>query len=45
MDDPATGKNIGSIAWSGAVETRRAIDAAHAAFTDWLMATADPLPK
>ncbi|PLZ03552.1 succinate-semialdehyde dehydrogenase (NADP(+)) [Burkholderia sp. WAC0059] len=40
VDDPATGKNIGSIAWSGASETRRAIDAAHAAFADWSTTTA-----
>lgn len=40
VEDPATGQNIGSIAWSGAGETRRAIDAAHAAFTDWSMTTA-----
>jgi succinate-semialdehyde dehydrogenase/glutarate-semialdehyde dehydrogenase len=40
VDDPATGKSLGSIAWSGAAETRRAIDAAQAAFADWSMATA-----
>jgi succinate-semialdehyde dehydrogenase/glutarate-semialdehyde dehydrogenase len=40
VDDPATGKSLGSIAWSGAAETRRAIDAAQAAFADWSMTTA-----
>jgi succinate-semialdehyde dehydrogenase/glutarate-semialdehyde dehydrogenase len=40
VEDPATGKPIGSIAWSGANETGRAIVAAQAAFTDWSMTTA-----
>ncbi|GJI90172.1 NAD-dependent succinate-semialdehyde dehydrogenase [Duganella hordei] len=40
VDDPASGKSLGSIAWSGAAETRRAIDAAQAAFADWSMTTA-----
>lgn len=38
--NPATGNEIGSIAWAGAIDTRRAIDAAHAAFADWSMTTA-----
>jgi len=40
VDDPATEARIGDIPWSGAVETRRAIDAAHAAFAPWSMTTA-----
>ncbi|EJN07863.1 NAD-dependent succinate-semialdehyde dehydrogenase [Herbaspirillum sp. YR522] len=40
VDDPATGTPIGSIAWAGAAETRRAIAAAQAAFADWSMTTA-----
>jgi succinate-semialdehyde dehydrogenase/glutarate-semialdehyde dehydrogenase len=40
VDDPATGKSLGSIAWSGAAETRRAIAAAHTGFADWSMTTA-----
>ncbi|MFS2004224.1 NAD-dependent succinate-semialdehyde dehydrogenase [Duganella sp. CT11-25] len=40
VDDPATGKVIGTVAWSGAAETRRAIDAAHTAFVSWSMTTA-----
>ena len=40
VDDPATEARIGEIPWSGAVETRRAIDAAHAAFASWSMTTA-----
>ncbi|WP_233887926.1 NAD-dependent succinate-semialdehyde dehydrogenase [Paraburkholderia flagellata] len=40
VEDPATGNQIGIIARSGATETHRAIDAAHAAFTNWSMTTA-----
>ena len=40
VEDPATGIKIGTIAKSGATETRRAIDAAHAAFVNWSMTTA-----
>ena len=40
VEDPATETRIGEIAWSGAVETRRAIDAAHTAFASWAMTTA-----
>ena len=40
VDDPASETQIGEIAWSGAVETRRAIDAAHTAFSSWSMTTA-----
>ena len=40
VDDPATEARIGEIPWSGAVETRRAIDAAHAAFASWSMTAA-----
>ena len=40
VDDPATGTRIGEIAWSGGVETRRAIDAAHTAFSSWSMSAA-----
>ena len=41
VDDPATGAALGTIAWSGAADTRRAIDAAHAAFASWSMTTAN----
>jgi succinate-semialdehyde dehydrogenase/glutarate-semialdehyde dehydrogenase len=40
VSDPATGAALGSIAWSGAAETRHAIDAAQAAFPAWSMTTA-----
>jgi succinate-semialdehyde dehydrogenase/glutarate-semialdehyde dehydrogenase len=40
VERPATGKIIGSIAWSGAGEIQRAIDAAHAAFSSWSMTSA-----
>ncbi|NWD04135.1 NAD-dependent succinate-semialdehyde dehydrogenase [Pseudomonas gingeri] len=40
VDDPATGQIIGSIAWSGRAETRRAISAAHEAFPGWAATTA-----
>lgn len=40
VQDPGTGKDLGTIAWSGGTETRRAIDAAHTAFKDWSMTTA-----
>lgn len=40
VNDPATEIQIGQIPWSGAVETRRAIDAAQAAFTSWSLTTA-----
>lgn len=40
VEDPATGNPIGTIAHSGAAETRRAIDAAQAAFNNWSMTTA-----
>ncbi|MFC3033233.1 NAD-dependent succinate-semialdehyde dehydrogenase [Pseudoalteromonas fenneropenaei] len=40
VEDPATGKQIGTIARSGAIETHQAIDAAHAAFQHWSMTTA-----
>lgn len=40
VEDPATGKQIGTIALSGAIETHQAIDAAHAAFQHWSMTTA-----
>lgn len=40
VDDPATGQIIGSIAWSGRAETRRAINAAHEAFPGWAATTA-----
>ena len=33
--NPATGQRIGGVPKSGAAETRRAIDAAHAAFGEW----------
>ncbi|MEP7457589.1 NAD-dependent succinate-semialdehyde dehydrogenase [Phyllobacterium sp. SB3] len=35
VSDPATGTVIGTIAWSGATETRAAIEAAHVAFKSW----------
>src|ERR1700761_2843258 len=35
VTDPATGKVIGTIAWSGAAETKAAIDAAQTAFKSW----------
>jgi succinate-semialdehyde dehydrogenase/glutarate-semialdehyde dehydrogenase len=38
--DPANGQTIGAIAWSGAADTRGAIEAAHSAFTQWSMTTA-----
>ena len=40
VEDPATGQPIGTIAWSGTAETRRAIEAAHAAFGPWSRTTA-----
>lgn len=40
VQDPATGAAIGTIAWSGTAETRRAIEAAHAAFGPWSLTTA-----
>ncbi|MFW9267919.1 NAD-dependent succinate-semialdehyde dehydrogenase [Pseudomonas sp. NR3] len=40
VNDPATENQIGQIPWSGAVETRRAIDAAQAAFASWSLTTA-----
>jgi succinate-semialdehyde dehydrogenase/glutarate-semialdehyde dehydrogenase len=40
VDDPATETHIGTIPWAGAVETRRAVDAAQAAFGSWSMTTA-----
>lgn len=40
VNDPATETQIGQIPWSGAVETRRAIDAAQAAFSSWSLTTA-----
>ncbi len=40
VEDPATGEKIGSMAWSGADETRHAIDAAQSAFADWSMTSA-----
>ncbi len=40
VEDPATEGHIGDIAWSGADETRRAIDAAQAAFGGWSITTA-----
>jgi len=40
VEDPATGIAIGTIAWSGAAETREAIDAAHTAFGSWSLTTA-----
>ena len=35
VQDPATGQPIGTIAWSGTADTRRAIEAAQAAFGPW----------
>jgi succinate-semialdehyde dehydrogenase/glutarate-semialdehyde dehydrogenase len=35
VTDPATGKSIGTIPWSGADETKAAILAAHKAFGPW----------
>ena len=35
VDDPATGATIGRVPAQGASETRRAVDAAHAAFASW----------
>jgi succinate-semialdehyde dehydrogenase / glutarate-semialdehyde dehydrogenase len=40
VHDPATGETIGTIPNSGAAETRRAIEAAHAAFPAWRKKTA-----
>ena len=40
VQDPATGAAIGTIAWSGTAETRRAVEAAHAAFGPWSPTTA-----
>jgi succinate-semialdehyde dehydrogenase/glutarate-semialdehyde dehydrogenase len=40
VEDPASGRPIGTIARSGAAETARAIDAAQAAFARWSMTTA-----
>jgi succinate-semialdehyde dehydrogenase/glutarate-semialdehyde dehydrogenase len=40
VEDPATDMRIGSIPWAGAAETRRAVDAAQAAFASWSMTTA-----
>ena len=40
VQDPATATTIGHIAWSGATETRQAIEAAQAAFGAWSMTTA-----
>ena len=40
VDDPATGMKIGEISWSGAIEARRAINAAHTAFPSWSITTA-----
>jgi succinate-semialdehyde dehydrogenase/glutarate-semialdehyde dehydrogenase len=40
VEDPATETRIGSIPWAGAAETRRAVDAAQAAFASWSMTTA-----
>lgn len=39
--NPATGQVIGTIAWSGAAETRAAIDAAQGAFATWSTTTAE----
>ncbi|MGR9256629.1 NAD-dependent succinate-semialdehyde dehydrogenase [Rhizobium leguminosarum] len=38
--NPATEARIGDIPWTGATETRRAIDAAHSAFVSWSRTTA-----
>ena len=35
VQDPATSQPIGTIAWSGTADTRRAIEAAQAAFEPW----------
>ena len=35
VTNPATGETIGTIAWAGAIETKRAITAAQAAFKAW----------
>ena len=40
VEDPATGQPIGTIAWSGTAETRRAIEAAQGAFRTWSMTAA-----
>ena len=40
VEDPATGRPLGVIPWSGAAETRRAVEAAQAAFAEWSMTTA-----
>jgi len=40
VEDPATGKQLGFIAWSGTDETRFAIDVAHSALEQWSMTTA-----
>jgi len=40
VEDPATEARIGTIPWVGATETRRAVDAAQAAFASWSMTTA-----
>src|SRR5438270_9780779 len=38
--DPATGATLGTTPWMGAAETRRAIDAANAAWPEWRATTA-----
>ncbi|MDY0746820.1 NAD-dependent succinate-semialdehyde dehydrogenase [Paucibacter sp. R3-3] len=40
VENPANEARIGVIPWVGVAETRRAIDAAQAAFVDWSMTTA-----
>ncbi len=40
VNNPATGEIIGTVPKCGAAETRRAIEAASAAFSDWRRATA-----
>jgi len=40
VEDPATGEVIGTVPKMGVEETRRAIDAAHAAFESWRRTTA-----
>ncbi|WP_225032203.1 NAD-dependent succinate-semialdehyde dehydrogenase [Paraburkholderia sp. XV] len=35
VTNPATGDIMGTIAWAGAIETKRAIEAAHTAFKSW----------
>ncbi|MCC2976558.1 NAD-dependent succinate-semialdehyde dehydrogenase [Sphingomonas sp. PL-96] len=40
VTDPATGEVLGTVPWSGAAETRQAIEAAHAAFAGWSAALA-----